>query len=137
MFLGDDERRHIENDVDHLIIWKVENEIVGHCIWHETSIEDYATESAEDKEVREILTQMLGVRYDIVELHEVWMQTKHRGKGWGKKFFEFFENFVRERKYSAIVYYTDNPSAIALCRKRRYEEMFLSSQGWHVFTKVV
>jgi len=31
------------------------------------------------------------------------------------------------------VYYTDNPAAIAICRKRGYKEDLLTKENWHVF----
>ena len=76
---------------------------------------------------------MPGGKEDFVELHEVWLRQKYRGKGYGRQLFEFFEGFLRERGYSSFVYYADHPAAIAICRKRRYKEAFLEKQKWHVF----
>ena len=91
-----------------------------------------------DREDREILRKFLGGKRDnIVELHEIWLRTKYRGKGYGKMFFEFFEKFIRKGGYDSIVYYTDNPAAIAICRKRGYKENYLTKENWHVFCLIL
>jgi len=69
----------------------------------------------------------------IVELHELWLRKKHRGKGYGKRFFEFFEDFIRKKGYDSIVYYADHPAAITICRNRGWKEGFLAKENWHVF----
>jgi GNAT superfamily N-acetyltransferase len=80
-----------------------------------------------------MLRRLIGTKKDFIELHEIWLKTKHRGNGHGKKFFQFFENFAKKRGYNSITYYTDNPAAIAICRKRGYKEDFLKTENWHVF----
>lgn len=76
---------------------------------------------------------MGGRRDKVVELHEIWLIKKHRGKGFGKQFFKFFEKFIRNKGYNSIVYYTDNPDAIAICRERGWKEDFPAKENWHVF----
>ena len=78
-----------------------------------------------------------GKRENLVELHEVWLRTEHRRKRYGHSFFAFFENFVRERGFDGIVYYTDDKGGIALCRRRGYSEEFLESDEWYVFAHLV
>jgi GNAT superfamily N-acetyltransferase len=70
---------------------------------------------------------------NIVELHELWLKPLHRGQGYGQEFFKFFEQFIREQGVSGILYYTNNPAAIKICRKRGYKEAFLSNSQWHIF----
>jgi len=79
------------------------------------------------------LKKLLGGKKEFIELHEIWLRKKHRGKGYGKRFFEFLEDFIRKRGYDSIVYYTDNSAASAICRKRGYKEDFLPRNNWYVF----
>jgi GNAT superfamily N-acetyltransferase len=133
--LGEDERNHIKRDPDHLIVWMDDGELVGHVVWHETSTEEMIPGDPHDDAYKEILRRLFdGKRNDIVELHEVWLQPKHRGKGYGRQFFSFFAEFALERGFNGIVHYTDNPGAIALCRNLGYEEAFHKDDGWFVFT---
>ena len=67
------------------------------------------------------------------QLLETWLRKEHRGQGYGKKFFAFFEGFVRSKGYDSIVYYADHPAAISICRKRGWKEDFLANEKWHVF----
>ncbi|MFW9966329.1 MAG: GNAT family N-acetyltransferase [Candidatus Thorarchaeota archaeon] len=132
--LRDDEREHIESNSDHLIVWIDQDQIVGHTIWHETSTDEMTAGDPRDAEDREILRKLFGGKKEnLVELHEVWLRTEHRRKGYGHRFLEFFENYVRERGFDGIVYYSDNPAAIALCRRRGYAEGFLEGEEWYVF----
>jgi len=132
--LGQDEEQHVERNPNHLIIWADEGKIVGHCIWHETSTEEMISGDPRDAEDRECLRQLFGgVRSNLVELHELWLKSEHRGKGFGNEFFDFFENYVSEVGFEGIVYYTDNEAAIALCRKRGYMESFQDNTGWYLF----
>jgi GNAT superfamily N-acetyltransferase len=117
-----------------LMAWREDDEIIGHAIWHETSTEEHRTGDPRDKEDTLILRSLLGGKRDnIVELHEIWLRKEYRGKGYGKSFFEFFEPFIRNKGYDAIVYYADHPAAIAICRKRGYTEGVLEKEKWHVF----
>ncbi|MFX0054305.1 MAG: GNAT family N-acetyltransferase [Promethearchaeota archaeon] len=136
--LHDDERGHIESDPDHLIIWMAQGQIIGHTIWHETSTDEMTSGDPRDEDDRDALQKLFGgKRENLVELHEVWLRTEHRGKRYGHHFLDFFESFVRERGFDGIVYYSDDVAAIALCRRRGYAEAFLEGEGWYVFGKLV
>ncbi|UCG44883.1 MAG: GNAT family N-acetyltransferase [Candidatus Bathyarchaeota archaeon] len=132
--LGLTEEKIIAQDPAHLIVWRENDEIIGNAIWHETSTDEHREGDARDTEDREILRRLLGGRKEnIVELHEVWLRKEYRGRGYGKEFFEFFEEFIKEKGYDAIVYYADHPAAIAICRERGYKEGFLDSLNEFVF----
>lgn len=134
--LGDDERRHIERNPSHLIVWKERGEIIGHAIWHETSTDEMIPGDPRDDGDKERLHYLFGgARENIVELHEVWLKSAQRGKGYGTQFFDYFEEFVSKRGFEGIVYYTDNPAAVALCRRRGYREARETPEeyGWFVF----
>jgi len=47
---------------------------------------------------------------------------EHRGKGYGKQFFECFEQFIRNKGYDSIVYYADHPAPLRICRQHGYKE---------------
>lgn len=136
--LKEDERAHIESNPDHLIAWMIKDQIVGHAIWHETSTDEMTAGDPRDEDDRVILRKLFeGKRENLVELHEVWLRTEHRGKRYGHRFLEFFEDFIRKRGYDGIVYYSDDVAAIALCRRRGYAEAFLEKERWYVFAKLV
>ncbi len=117
-----------------LFVWRENDEIIGHAIWHETSTDEHREGDPRDKEDKEILRKLCGGKKDnIVELHEIWLRKKYRGKGYGKRFFEFFEEFIRKKGYDSFVYYADHPAALAICRKRGYTEDYLESEDEHVF----
>lgn len=107
-----------------LIVFRENDEIIGHAIWHETNTEEHRKGGPRDREDREILRRFMGKGKDFVELHELWLTEKHRGKGYGKQFFDFFEDYMRKRGCESLVYYAFDPAAIALCRKRGYEEAY-------------
>jgi GNAT superfamily N-acetyltransferase len=114
------------------------DEVVGHAVWHETSTEEHHRGDPRDKDDRTNLRKLFdGRRENLVELHEVWLRTEHRGKGFGKQFFTFFEKFIHSRGFAGIVYYTENPAGIALCRQRGYRETDLESKGWKTFALAV
>jgi GNAT superfamily N-acetyltransferase len=129
--LGPTEEGIVKRNPSYLIVWRENDETIGHAIWHEASTDEFG--DPRDKEVREVLERLLGGKREFVELHEVWLKEKHRGKGYGKKFFELFEDFIRKRGDDSIVYYTGHPAAIAICRKRGYKEDFLTKEKWYVF----
>ena len=132
--LGGAEKQHLENNPKHLIIWTDNEEIVGHNIWHETSTEEMTPGDLRDVDDRDTLRKLFGgITVNLVELHELWLRTEHRGKGYGRQFFDFFEDFVSRNEFDGIVHYTDNAAVIALCRKREYREAFLEGPGWYVF----
>jgi len=132
--LGATEEEIIKRNPSHLIVWRENDDIIGHAVWHETSTDEYRPGDPRDEEDKEILKRLLGGKKDnVVELHEIWLRKKYRGRGYGKKFFWFFEDFVRKQGYDSIVYYSDDPAAIAICRKRGYSEGFLEKEKWHIF----
>lgn len=132
--LGSTEEEIIKRDPSHLIIWRENGEIIGHAVWHETSTDEHRKGDPRDKEDREILRELCdGKKDNIVELHELWLRKKYRQKGYGKEFFEFFEDFVKKKGYNSIVYYADHPAAITICRTRDWKEGFLEEEKWHVF----
>jgi len=107
-----------------LIVWKLDGEVVGHAIWHESNTEEHRKGDSRDRVDREILLKLLGEKRDFVELHEVWLIKEQRGKDFGKEFFEFFEKFISNRGYDSIVYYAYHPAAITICRQRGYQEAY-------------
>ncbi|MDH5374884.1 MAG: GNAT family N-acetyltransferase [Candidatus Bathyarchaeota archaeon] len=131
--LGITEEKIVTQDPSHLIVWRENNEIIGDAIWHETNTEEHRKGVPRDKEDKEILEKLLGGKKDFVELHEVWLMKEYRGRGYGKKFFVFFEEFMRNRGFDSIVYYADHPAALAICRKRGYKEDYLKSESEYVF----
>jgi len=78
----------------------------------------------EKKEDKEILQGFMGKEKDFIELHELWLTEQHRGKGYGKQFFDFFEDYIRSKGYDSLVYYAFDPAAVAICRKRGYKEAY-------------
>jgi GNAT superfamily N-acetyltransferase len=132
--LGAVEESIIRTNSSHLIVWTEDNEIVGHAIWHPSSTDEHRKGDPRDKEDVELLRRLLGRKKDFVELHEIWLKEEHRRKGYGRKFFEFFEDFIRKKGYDSIVYYADYPAALAICRKRGYREAFLEKEKWHAFS---
>ncbi len=132
--VGDAEAQIIKADSSHLIVWVDGDEVVGHTVWHETSTDEHHPGNPRDEDDRFNLRILFdGKRENLVELHEVWLRIEHRGKGFGKQFFMFFEKFIRERGFTGIVYYTENPAGIAICLQRGYREAELESKGWKIF----
>jgi GNAT superfamily N-acetyltransferase len=123
----------IKGNFPQLIVWRENGKIVGHAIWHESNTEEHRKGDPRDEEDRQILNRLAGGKEDLVELHEVWLRQKYRGKGYGKQLFEFFEDFLRKRGYGSFVYYADHPTAIHICRERGYKEAFMKKEKWHVF----
>lgn len=132
--LGREEEQHIERDPNHLIVWVDDGEIVGHCVWHETNAEEMIPGDPRDEDDRNNLRELFGGKSkNLVELHELWLRSDHRGKGYGHQFFSFFEDYVSDVGFDGIVHYTDHEAVMALCRKRGYREVFQKSSGWYVF----
>ena len=131
------EEEIVEHDPSHLIVMIEENMILGWAIWHESNTREHSKGDPRDKEDIKILEDLAKGRYEIIELHELWLKKAHRRKGYGKQFFEFFEKFITTKGYDKIVYYTNNDSAINLCRKRGYKESYYDGLKWHTFYKVV
>jgi GNAT superfamily N-acetyltransferase len=132
--LGITEEEIIAQDLEHLIVWRENNEIIGNAIWHETSTDEHRKGVPRDREDREILRKFFGGKKDnLVELHEVWLKKEYRGKGYGTRFFDFFEGFIRKRGYHSFVYYADHPSALAVCRRRGCKEDYVKGIREYVF----
>lgn len=115
---------HLESGRFNLIVFRKNDEIIGHAIWHETNTEEHRKGDPREKEDKEILQEFLGKGKEFIELHELWLTTEHRGKGYGKQFFDFFEDYIKGKGYDSIVYYAFDPAAVALCRKRGYKEAY-------------
>lgn len=127
------EGKIIAEDPFHLIVWREGDEIIGHAIWHESSTSEHRAGDPREEEDQEALEKLLGGEKELVELHEIWLREEHRGKGYGKRFFEFFEEFIKNKGHHSIAFYADHPAAIAICRERGYAEEYSSTEGWFVF----
>ena len=128
LYVGDGELDRLRNNLksgrSNLIVFRENGEIIGHAIWHESNTEEHSKGSPRDEKDREILRGFMGKGKDFVELHELWIVKEHRGKGYGKQFFDFFEDYIKRKVYDSIVYYAFDPAAIAICRKRGYKEAY-------------
>jgi len=123
--VGDVEKGHIRSDPDHLILSKERGKIIGHMIWHESNTDEHARGGeARGRTDRAILRRLLGPGEEFVELHELWLVRERRGRGYGKMYFDFFEEFAKKRGFRHIVYYAFDPAALAICRKRGYRDEF-------------
>ena len=117
-------RAFIDSGLLNLIVFREKNEIIGHAIWHETNTEEHRKGDPREKEDKEILQGFFRGKKDFVELHELWLTKENRGKGYGKRFFDFFEGYIRKKGYDSIIYYAFDPAAIAICRQRGYKEAY-------------
>ncbi len=120
--MGSAEEEIVKESPERLIVWKEENEILGHAIWHPSDTETHPDGSQREEDDREILLELLGGPAAFVELHEIWLLEEHRGKGYGEAFFDFFEDMMTEKGFRHIVYYADHPAALTICRRRGYSE---------------
>ena len=125
--------KQVIKDPSQLIVWRKNDKIVGHAVWHESNTRVHRKGDPRDKEDTEALEKLLQGKLDFVELHEIWLMREYRGKGYGKRFFEFFEEYMKSEGYDSIVYYADHPVAIAICRQRGGKEDYVKSIGEHVF----
>ncbi len=116
------EVQYITEKPSRLVVWTEDGRIIGHAIWHESNIDEHKPGSPRDEDDRSLLQQLMGARKNFVELHELWLDPRYRGKGYGKKFFDFFENFARKLGHRFIVFYAFNEAAITLCRQRGHVE---------------
>ena len=117
-------RSKLERGMSNLIVFRGKAEIIGHAIWHESNTEEHSEGYPRDKKDIEILHGFMGKNRDFVELHELWLTKENRGKGYGKQFFAFFEDYIEKKGYDSIVYYAFDPAAVAICRKRGYKEAY-------------
>jgi len=109
-------------DPSQLIVWRQDNKIVGHAIWHESNSKEHRKGDPRDKEDTQILENLLGRKKNFVELHEIWLIREYRGKGFGNEFFDFFEKFMKDKGHADIIFYASHPAAIAICHKYGYRE---------------
>ena len=117
-------KAYIDGNLFNLIVIRENDEIIGHAIWHETDTEEHREGDPRDKEDKEILLGFFGGKKDFVELHELWLTKEHREKGYGERFFDFFEEYIQNKGYDSIVFYAFHPAAIHICRKRGYKEAY-------------
>jgi len=120
-------------DSSQLIVWRKNDKIVGHAVWHESNTREHRKGALRDQDDTEALEKLFEGKRDFVELHEIWLMKEYRGKGHGKRFFGFFEDYMKSRGYDSIVYYADHPAAITICRQRGCKEDYVKSIGEHVF----
>ncbi|MHA1960063.1 MAG: GNAT family N-acetyltransferase [Candidatus Thorarchaeota archaeon] len=137
---GPTEEKHIRANPNHLITWRKSGKIIGHAIWHESNSREHTQGDKRTKQDYTIIERLMEEGTEFIELHELWLGVDHRGSGYGSVFFDFFENYVKDLGHKAILHHTDNPSAIALCRKRGYLEAYGVVDGddiWTVFYLVL
>ncbi len=118
------ETGYVMQDPSHVILFKEKNGILGHAIWHESNTDEHRKGSSRDESDKKLLKKLLGGTKEFVELHELWLGPEHRGKGYGRQFFEFFEKFIISKGFGSIVFYAFDPAAIAICRQRGYKEAY-------------
>jgi len=135
--LGDIEEKILMDDPSHCILWMEGDEILGHVLWHECSTSEHRKGDPRDKKDREILESLFGKKKHLIELHELWLQEQFRGKGYGREFFEYFEELILKKGFKNIVYYANHPAALAICRNRGYKEAFYEDLNWYVFGKSI
>ncbi len=97
--MGSAEEEIVKESPERLIVWKEENEILGHAIWHPSDTETHPDGSQQEEDDREILLELLGGPAAFVELHEIWLLEEHQGKGHGEAFFDFFEDMMTEKGF--------------------------------------
>lgn len=112
----------VVKDASQFIVWRDNSKVVGHAVWHESNTEEHRRGQARDREDAEALKRLLGEKKSFVELHEVWLIKEYRGKGYGNLFHQFFEDYMRGKGYSDLIFYAEHPAAVAICRKRGYDE---------------
>lgn len=125
----------VVKDPSQLIVWKEDDKIIGHSVWHETNTDEHRKGDPREKEDKQTLERLLGRKKNFVELHEVWLMEEYRGKGHGREFFRFFETFLKSQCYDDVVFYAHHPAALAICHGRGYKEGgYLKQLGEYVFS---
>jgi GNAT superfamily N-acetyltransferase len=114
----------IDSGLLNLIVFRMNGEIIGHAIWHESNTEEHRKGDPRDAVDREILRGFFGGTKNFVELHELWLTRENRGRGYGKRFFDFFKECMRRKGCDSIVFYAFDPAAVAICRQRGYREAY-------------
>lgn len=120
--LGETEEMIIRQMPAHLIVFRLDGTVVGHAIWHKSDTRAFRPGEPREPMDTQILEELLGGPAEFLELHELWLMEEYRGRGYGSRFFDFFESFVAGRGYEASIYYAFDPAAVALCRRRGYPE---------------
>ena len=121
---GEDEINWIHQNPSHLIVCRENNEIIGHIVWHPSNSKEHSVGVPRDVEDTHMIEELLGGEGDFIELHELWLTEAFRGKGYGHKFFDFFEKYLREQGQKHVIFYAYNDAAVALCQKRGYKGLF-------------
>ena len=128
LYAAEDELGKLEANLDggffRLVVFREDGRLVGHAIWHESNTDEHREGLPRDEVDRNILRGFLGGKRDFVELHELWLADEHRGRGYGKRFFDFFEEYLRGRGYGSLVFYAFHPAALRICRERGYKEAY-------------
>jgi ribosomal protein S18 acetylase RimI-like enzyme len=113
----------VVKDPSQLIVWRENDKIVGHAIWHESNTEEHRKGgSPRNRDDREALEKLLGGKRSFVELHEWWLIKNYRGKDYGNDFLDFFEDYMKSKGYVDLVFYADHPAGLAAFRKHGYKE---------------
>lgn len=121
---GDAEEDWIKKDPSHIIVLRENSKIIGHAIWHKSNSREHRPGVPREEKDTRIIEHLLGENKNIefIELHELWLIENQRGKGYGTRIVDFFEEFVREKRFKFVIFYAYNQSALILCRKRGYKE---------------
>jgi GNAT superfamily N-acetyltransferase len=117
-------KRSLDGGFLKLIVFREDSRLVGHAIWHEATTDEHRQGDPRDEVDRNILRGFLGGKGDLVELHELWVTEENRGRGYGKRFFDFFELYIRGKGYESLIYYAFHPAALRICRERGYREAY-------------
>jgi len=121
---GEDEIYWVKENPSHLIVLREENRIIGHAIWHPSNSREHQPGDSREEEDTRLIEELLGGKGDFVELHELWLTKENRGKGYGNKLLDFFEQFIKSKGHNSVIFYAYNPAAISLCQKREYKGIF-------------
>jgi len=122
--LGATEERLIREKPERLIMWRDNGTLVGHAIWHASNTKQHPDGEPREPDDKRILEEELKVKGDFIELHEIWLNNTYRGRGYGLKFFDYFEEMVESKGFKSIVYYADHPAAMVICFRRGYKHAF-------------
>ena len=114
--------RVVVKDASQLIVWMNDSKVVGHGVWHENNTREHAGGQARNREDSEALKKLVGKKKRFAELHKIWFTKEYRGKGYGNLFHQSFEEYMREKGYSNLIFHADHPAAVAIRHKRGYDE---------------
>lgn len=114
-------RRNLHSGLFHLIVFRENNKVIGHAIARGKETQKGLPRDEVNKHILEALMRR---DRNFVELHELWLTTRNRGKGYGRRFFNYFEPYIRSKGYEEVVFYASDQAAARLCRKRGYKEAY-------------